>query len=190
MDRKRLLLIGSLALVLAFVISFVIFGVLRKALADSGNANTTVVVAAADLDVGAELKESDLRLIKMSGSDLPEGSYHTTSDVVGRGVVVPIAKNDLVLARKLAVGGAGAGLPSLIKPGMRAVSVKVNDVVAVAGFVAPGTRVDVLLTGNPDRSNDPEKVTTTTVLRNVEVLAAGQKMQRNSQGQAETLPVI
>jgi pilus assembly protein CpaB len=70
---------------------------------------------------------------------------------------------------------------------MRAVSVRVNEVVAVAGFVVPGTRVDVLLTGNPTGTNEP---LTTTVLENVEVLAAGQKLQRSAQGEPQSVPVI
>src|SRR5262249_26331490 len=82
---------------------------------------------------------------------------------------------------------AGSGLPSLIPPGMRAVSVRVNEVVSVAGFVLPGTRVDVLLTGNPTGSADQQ---TTTVLENVAVLATGQKLERNSAGDPENAAVI
>ena len=70
---------------------------------------------------------------------------------------------------------------------MRAVSVRVNEVVAVAGFVVPGTRVDVLLTGNPTGGNEPQ---TTTVLENVAVIAAGQKLERNAAGDPQTTPVI
>src|SRR5437763_1875440 len=78
-------------------------------------------------------------------------------------------------------------MPSLIPPGMRAVSVRVNEVVSVAGFVVPGTRVDVLLTGSPAGTTEP---VTATVLENVEVLAAGQQLQRNAEGQPQTVPVI
>ena len=78
-------------------------------------------------------------------------------------------------------------MPSLIPPGMRAVSVRVNEVVQVAGFVGPGTRVDVLVSGNPTGSNEP---VITTLLENIEVLAAGQKMERNASGEPQTVPVI
>src|SRR5437899_8893098 len=139
MERKRLLLIGTLALALAFVVSVLAFRVLRVAFASTGGATTDVVVAAVDLDVGAQLKTEDVRTVKMSTTELPDGAYRAAADVVGRGVIVPMGKGDLVLARKLAGEGSGAGLPALIKPGMRAVSVKVNDVVAVAGFATPGT---------------------------------------------------
>jgi len=78
-------------------------------------------------------------------------------------------------------------LPSLIPPGMRAISVKVNDVVSVAGFVTAGTRVDVLLTGTPNGGSEPQ---TTTVLQNVAVLAAGSKLERNQNGEPVNTPVI
>jgi len=78
-------------------------------------------------------------------------------------------------------------MPALIPPGMRAVSVRVNEVVSVAGFVMPGTRVDVLLTGNPLGSSESQ---TTTVLENIAVLAAGQKLERNTAGEPQTVPVI
>jgi pilus assembly protein CpaB len=78
-------------------------------------------------------------------------------------------------------------MQSLIPPGMRAVSVRVNEVIGVAGFVVPGTRVDVLLTGNPSGSNDQQ---TTTVLENVAVIATGQKLERNTAGEPQVTPVI
>jgi len=101
--------------------------------------------------------------------------------VVGRGVLVPMHKNELVLTSKLASPKAGAGLPSLIPAGKRAVSVQVNEVISVAGFVAPGTHVDVLLTGHP-MMQGAQDIMTTTVLENVEVLAAGQEMQQSPEG--------
>jgi pilus assembly protein CpaB len=78
-------------------------------------------------------------------------------------------------------------MQSLIPPGMRAVSVRVNEVIGVAGFVVPGTRVDVLLTGNPSGANDQQ---TTTVLENVAVIATGQKLERNTAGEPQVTPVI
>jgi pilus assembly protein CpaB len=96
----------------------------------------------------------------------------------------------MVLGSKVAAQGDGAGLPSMIAPGMRAVSVKVNDVVSVAGFVGPGTHVDVIVTGNPTSSSDAVNTTTTTVLQNVPVLAAGKKLQHDAEGKAQDVPVI
>ncbi|MGE5207137.1 MAG: Flp pilus assembly protein CpaB [Chlamydiota bacterium] len=187
MNRNRLLLIGILALGVGALVSYMVYTTLRRTVASVKQANTQVVVAALDLQVGAKLEDKDLREIRLPGSELPQGYYQNKADVLGRGVVVPIAKGEFILPSKLAAENAGAGLPSLIPPGMRAVSVRVNEVVAVAGFVIPGTRVDVLLTGNPTGTNEP---LTTTVLENVEVLAAGQKLQRSAQGEPQSVPVI
>ncbi len=193
MNRNRLLMIGVVALLLATFVSYSIYRVLRVAMAaNHPTATTTVVAAAANLPVGTRLEEKDLRLIKMPTADLPPGAHFATSEVVGRGVVVPMTKSELVLDSKLAGANAGAGLPSLIPSGMRAVSVKVNDVISVAGFVTPGTRVDVVLTGSPEKNatSDPGMITTTTVLQNVQVLAANQKLQKNDQGEPQQVTVI
>ncbi|HET7748463.1 MAG TPA: Flp pilus assembly protein CpaB [Terriglobales bacterium] len=187
MNRNRLLLIGILALGVGALVSYMVYTTLRRTVATVKQANTQVVVAALDLQVGSKLEDKDLREIRLPGADLPQGYFQNKADVLGRGVVVPIAKGEFILPSKLAAENAGAGLPSLIPPGMRAVSVRVNEVVAVAGFVIPGTRVDVLLTGNPRGTDEP---LTTTVLENVEVLAAGQKLQHSAQGEPQSVPVI
>ncbi|HYG98778.1 MAG TPA: Flp pilus assembly protein CpaB [Terriglobales bacterium] len=190
MNRNRLVLIGVVALGLAAFVSFSIYRVLRVAMgAQRATPTTTVVVAATDLAVGTRLEEKDLRLAKFPESDLPPGVFHSTAEAVGRGVIVPMTKNELVIISKLAGENAGAGLPALIPSGMRAVSVKVNDVISVAGFVTAGTRVDVILTGNPGEGGN-ENLTTTTVLSNVQVLAAGQRLQKNEQGEPQQVTVI
>ncbi len=96
--------------------------------------------------------------------------------------------NEPVLESKLAPRGAGAGLTTAIPSGMRAVSVKVNEVIGVSGFVLPGTRVDVIVTGSPDNSSSGE--ISKVVLENVEVLAAGQNIERNAQGTPEKVQVV
>jgi pilus assembly protein CpaB len=146
-----------------------------------------VIQAANDLQVGSKLQDGDIRIVKVPASILPPNSYKAKSQVLGRGVILPVQKGEFILPSKLAAENAGSGLPSLIPPGMRAVSVRVNEVVAVAGFVVPGTRVDVLLTGNPGGANEQQ---TTTVLENVAVIAAGQKLERNAAGEPQSTPVI
>jgi pilus assembly protein CpaB len=148
---------------------------------------TEVIVAADDLNVGARVEEHDIKIIKIAASDLPTGAPRRKADVLGHGVIIPISKGEFILPNKLAGENAGSGLPSLIPPGMRAVSVRVNEVVSVAGFVTPGTRVDVLLTGTPNGGNDSE---TTTVLQNVAVLASGHTLERTSTGEAQNTAVI
>ena len=187
MNRSRLLLIGVVALALG---AFVSFGVYRNLQSRAGGNNAPgvdVVIATADISVGAKIEDKDVKVVRFPSGDLPPSCFHQKSSVVGRGVVLPIAKGEFVLPLKLAGENAGYGLPSLIPPGMRAVSVRVNEVVSVAGFVLPGTRVDVLLTGNPSGATEQQ---TTTVLENVAVIATGQRLERNSAGDPQMTPVI
>jgi pilus assembly protein CpaB len=190
MTRNRLALIGLVAMALAAFVSLSIYRVLNGAVNSSrANALTTIVAAASDVPAGTKLNESDLRLVKMPHKDLPPGSYASVADVVGRAVTVPLMKGAPVLSGQLAAPNAGSGMPALIPSGMRAVSVKVNDVISVAGFVMAGTRVDVLLTGQP-RQNGENDPAATTVLENVQVLAAGQRLQQNGQGEPQQVTVI
>src|SRR3984957_123505 len=186
MNRTRLLMIGALALALGAFVSLLVY----KNLQGRGpviEAGADVVVAADDIQVGARVEEHDIRIARFPAGGLPGGAYIKKSQVLGRGVIIPISKGEFILPTKLAPENAGSGLPSLIPPGMRAVSVRVNDVVSVAGFVGPGTRVDVLLTGTPNGSTESQ---TTTVLQNVAVIAAGHTLERNAAGEAQHTPVI
>src|SRR5512147_1298958 len=190
MNRKRLLLIGALSLAMAAFVSIIVYRLLNVAVSAANRPTENIVVAAADIAPGARIDDKDIRVVRMAVGDIPEGVFHSASEVVGRGVVVPMTRNEPVLSSKLAPEQAGAGMPALIPNGMRAVSVKVNEVVSVAGFVVPGSHVDVILTGNPTRDSDPGSVTTTTVLEDVQVLAAGQQLQKNKEGQPQNVPVI
>jgi pilus assembly protein CpaB len=187
MNRSRLLFIGVLALALGAFVSFVVYKNMMSKTNANNEPGAEVIVAANDLQVGSKLMDGDVRQVKVPTSVLPPNYFRNKSQVLGRGVILPVQKGEFILPSKLAAENAGAGLPSLIPPGMRAVSVRVNEVVAVAGFVVPGTRVDVLLTGNPTGGNEPQ---TTTVLENVAVIAAGQKLERNAAGDPQTTPVI
>jgi pilus assembly protein CpaB len=187
MNRNRLLLIGFVALALGAFVSLVVYRNLQSRAGSKVPLGEEIVVAADDLQVGTKIDEKDIRLAHFPSGDLPTGVFHQKAKVVGRGVVQPIARGEFVLPNKLAGENAGSGLPSLIPPGMRAVSVRVNDTTSVSGFVQPGTRVDVLLTGNPQGSNEQQ---TTTVLENVAVIATGQRLERNSAGEAQSAPVV
>ena len=187
MNRSRLLFIGVLALALGAFVSFVVYKNMMSKTNANNEPGSEVIVAANDLQVGSRLMDGDVRQVKVPTSVLPPNYFRNKSQVLGRGVILPVQKGEFLLPSKLAAENAGSGLPSLIPPGMRAVSVRVNEVVAVAGFVVPGTRVDVLLTGNPTGGNEPQ---TTTVLENVAVIAAGQKLERNAAGDPQTTPVI
>lgn len=179
-------MIGVFALALGFVASVTVY---KRLQTGSGNsdAGADVIVAADDLQVGARIEERDIRIIRIPSADLPPGAPRKRSEVIGHGVIIPISKGEFILPNRLAGENAGSGLPSLIPPGMRAVSVRVNEVVSVAGFVTPGTRVDVLLTGTPGGGVEQQ---TTTVLQNIAVLASGHTLERSSTGEAQNTAVI
>ncbi len=187
MNRNRLLMIGFVALALGAFVSLLVYRNLQSRVTVDNRPGVDIVVATADLPVGSKLEDKDIKVVRFPAGDLPPRSYSQKSQVLGRGVVLPISQGEFVLPTKLAGANAGYGMPSLIPPGMRAVSVRVNEVVSVAGFVQPGTRVDVLLTGNPGGSNEQQ---TATVLENVAVLATGQRLERNAAGEASSAPVI
>src|SRR4029453_1227562 len=177
MNRTRLLMIGALALALGAFVSFAVYRTLKTRTASGNEPAVEVMVAARDIQVGSKLEDKDLRPARFPTVSVPGGAYLSKTKLLGRGVIQPIAQGEFVLPSKLAAENAGSGLPSLIPPGMRAVSVRVNEVVAVAGFATPGTPVDVLLTGTPTGRAEKQ---TTTVLENVAVLATGQRLERNA----------
>jgi pilus assembly protein CpaB len=187
MNRNRLLMIGFVALAVAGLVSVAVYKNLNSSRGGNQAPGEDILVAADDLQVGTKIEDKDIKFVRFPSADLPLGVFHFKNKVIGRGVVSPIARGEFILTSKLAGENAGAGLPALIPPGMRAVSVRVNDTTSVSGFVLPGTRVDVLLTGSPQGSSEPE---TTTVLENVAVIATGQRLERNSAGDPQTTPVI
>jgi len=187
MNRTRMLMIGALALALGFLTSIEVYKRMQSKTGAPAEPGVQVIVAANDLQVGARIEEHDIKIITIPANALPPNTPRKKSDVIGRGVIIPITQGEFILSTKLAGENAGAGLPSLIPPGMRAVSVRVNDVVSVAGFVTPGTRVDVLLTGTPTGGAEQQ---TTTVLQNIAVLASGRTLERTSTGEAQNTPVI
>jgi pilus assembly protein CpaB len=148
-----------------------------------------VVIAVANLDLGASLRPEDVRTIDWPAESVPAGAFNRVEDVVGRGLIQPVVQNEAILPSKLASKDAGAGLPPVIRPGYRALSVRVNDVIGVAGYVLPGTRVDVVATINP--TQQATDVTSKVVLTNVEVLASGTKIERdNEQGKPIAVSVV
>jgi pilus assembly protein CpaB len=133
----------------------------------------TIVVAAKPLRYGMELNKDSLREIPWSQDAVPKGAFNSISEILGSGkrvVLAPIEANEPVLALKVTGAGQRATLSSLVQDGMKAVTIRVNDVEGVGGFVLPGDRVDVVLT----RQTDKDKASTEIVLQNARVLAVDQ----------------
>jgi pilus assembly protein CpaB len=142
-------------------------------------ASEPIVIAAADLQLGSELRTEDLKVINFPKGQAPEGAFATPGELVGRGVISAMVKGEPILPGKLASKEAGSGLPTVIPEGMRAVSVRVNEVIGVAGYVLPGTRVDVVATASP--TNQQGDMTSKVVLANVQVLTAGTRMEQDQE---------
>jgi len=151
-------------------------------------ARAQVVVAARTLPLGALVGERDVKTLEWTGGAVPAGFFSSPAEVVGRGLLVPVQENEPILVSKLAAQGAGGGLPVIIDEGMRAITIAVDQVVGVAGFVLPSTRVDVLLTL---QSNENLKEPATKVLmQNVRTLAAGQSIQQDKEGKPQQVSVV
>jgi len=155
---------------------------------EASTPSRTIVVALRDLPAGSMVRREDVGTLDWPGSDLPEGFATQPGEVVGRGLVVEVRKNEPLLEWKLADKDAGGGLPITIPEGMRALSVEVDEVIGVAGFVLPGTRVDVLATVMP--GTDRRQITTRIILQNVRALAADQMYQQDINGEPQAVTVV
>ena len=145
---------------------------------------------ASRLPLGTRVDASNLAADSLAAGRTGGGHVHAHRGLRESRADTPVAANELILDSKLAPKEAGAGLPAVIPQGMRALSVAVNDVVGVAGFVTPGTMVDVLVTGKVGRKPRDDDTITRTILENVRVLAAGQKIEQDREGKPQTVPVI
>jgi pilus assembly protein CpaB len=146
-----------------------------------------IVVAATDLPVGATLSAKDVTLLDWYSDALPTGAFTKPDAVIGHPLLFPLSAKEPVLQRDLGVEGAGIGLAGKLPDGMRATAVRSNDIVGVAGFLYPGSHVDLLLTFTPPGGSMP---VTQTVLQNVEVLTAGQTIEPDPQGKPQSVNVV
>jgi pilus assembly protein CpaB len=189
--NKRFVGVLIFAFVVASVASLLLYRVLinRAPTAKAEVATVRVVLAARNIQVGSVLKEEDVRLSDWPGA-LPPGAIAKTQDVVGRGVLTPIFAKEPIIESRLAPKGAGGGLAAMIPPGMRAVPVRVNEVVGVAGFVVAGMRVDVLISGTKPEGDRSLGTLTRTLLQNLEVLSAGTDFKKDPEGKPMQVQVI
>jgi len=154
LDRKFLVVVG-ISLGWALLVSAASYRMAKNgARPRPATPEKDVVVAAEPLEMGAVIKVESVKLIHMPEPLVPKGSFAKKEDVLDRPVISSIQADEPVVEARLAIRGSGGGLAPLIPPGMRAISVRVNEVVGVAGFVLPGMRVDVLVTGRPPGGDD------------------------------------
>jgi pilus assembly protein CpaB len=184
----RVFLVLALALTAGGVLAFGTYNYVSSAApAETVTMPTkSVVVAAADMSMGDEIEKSDIRIIEWPANAVPQNVISDPNEVIGRGLLMPVIQNEPFLPMKLASREGGQGLGVAIPPGLRAVSVRVNEVIGVAGYVVPGTRVDVLATVSPTQNQ--KDMTSKVILTDVQVLAAGTKIEQDVESK-EPIPV-
>jgi pilus assembly protein CpaB len=192
MNQNRMFLGLVIAIVIAFGLSTYVYKQFKQVSSVKPVATGHIVVAASPLQLGTRVEASNLRLIAWPADEPIAGMFTRIEDCANRALITAVAANEPILDAKLAAKESGAGLPATIPQGMRALSVAVNDVVGVAGFVMPGTMVDVLVTGKigGQSGSGSEQSITRMILENVRVLAAGQKIESDREGKPQTVPVI
>ena len=168
---RRFVVVLSISMAWALLVA----GIFYRAASAAGahphpEAVKSIVVAARALPSGAMIDRDAVKLRPVPESLVPAGAFTRLDDVLDRPVINPIQAEEAVVEARIAAKGSGTGLAPLIPSGMRAISVRVNDVAGVSGFVLPGMRVDVLFTGRPrpDRYPHPHRAA------GCQVLSAGQ----------------
>ena len=188
--NRRLLTILLIAFVIAGFCAWLVYRLVGVRLAASRPMATTQVVAAAkDIPLGAVLTKADLTTITIAGT-APKGTILKMDEAVGRGVISEIFQGEPILESRLAGIGSGGGLAPTIPQGMRACAVRVDEVVGVAGFVIPGSRVDVLVSGNPPGPEASQGIETQTLLQNIQVLSAGTDIAKDNEGKPQQVQVV
>ncbi len=179
MTRARIFSVLVIALVAGGTLAFGTYQFLENQPVQTVTVPTRkVVVANGELSLGSELQGDDLKTIDWPTSAVPADAFEDPAALVGRGLIASVVNNEPILPGKLASKEAGSGLPPIIPAGKRALSVRVNEVIGVAGYVLPGTRVDVVATQSPTAR--AEDMTSKVVLSNVEVLTAGTRLEQDS----------
>jgi len=186
MNSRRLLVALLLALLLSGGVTFLI----SRKLTSRNSTHSYLqryVAAARALEAGEVLKPEELLLVDWPASIPLNNAFTRIGDVAGRAVIYPVAASQPILDGYLAAPGSGIGLTTKIPEGMRATSVKSDEIAGVAGFIFPGSHVDVLVTLRPDGGASPRNQ---IVLQDVEVLTIGQKLEPDPQGKPETVNVV
>jgi pilus assembly protein CpaB len=187
LDRRFLVVVGA-SLIWALLVAGVFHGVAaRTGKRQSVGPAKDLIVASRPLPLGVVVAADAIKTTQVPERYFPRGGFSRKEDVLERPVVSAIEADEPIVEARIGAKGSGIGLGPMIPPGFRAIAVRVNDVVGVAGFVLPGMRVDVLVTGNPPNR---EETMTATVLQNIPVLSAGQAIQADAKGQPISAAVV
>lgn len=190
MNRRFMLALGISA-TMALLVSAVFYqiAVRGRSSPQEPTGSVEVVVAARDLDIGATVGPTDLRLEEWPANRVPEDGFRELDEVVEGVPVARILAGEPVMRRRLAPPGSGVGLSPKVPVGMRAISVRVDDVTGLAGFVLPEAHVDVLVTGTPLSSPESGRMTR-TILSKVRVISAGENLEPDASGKPQRVAVV
>ena len=182
--HRRTTFVLTFALVTASIASAGVYrAVSRIPVREVEVAHHYVVLAARPLALGTRLERADLKLVAWPTSNPLPGAFSRIEHVAGRGLISAVSENEPILESRLAPESAGAGLSPAIPPGMRAISIKVNEVIGVAGFAVPGARVDVVAT-----VRHPSDAVSRILVSNVQVLTAGTRYEQQQPRDAKPVP--
>ena len=188
MNRARIFIVLLVAILVGGTLSYAVYNFLQnRPVTVVRTPEKNVVVAVGPLPLGTLIKEEQLKFVSWPATNLPPGYFERKEDLVSRGLIQPVVENEPILESKLAPKGTGAGLPPVIPKGMRALSIRANEIIGVAGYVTVGTHVDVVLTATPPGA---QEVVSKIVLQNVEVASAGQVIQKDPEGKPQTVTVV
>lgn len=174
MFRKRGMLLLTLSLVLGLGAAMVARGWVAEQAMQEKDDVTTVVAASMAIPFGTKVEERHLKIIEMPKESAPPGSFTLKEDVVDKVTTLPVVAGEILMQARFVEQGDGSTLAALVDKNMRAVTVRVDDVIGVAGFLLPGNRVDVVAA-----RKDGRRAITDTILRNIEVLAVDQTASAN-----------
>ena len=178
MRNKRLIIALLAAITFGLIAAVSVKQYLLSAKTFESNLND-VVVARVDIPVGTRIIAEQLTVAQFPVNVTPEGAISTIDDkLIGRVVVASLSPRDPITEAKLAPVGAAGGLSSMIPEGYRAMTVAVNEVVGVSGFIMPGTLVDIVVVITPPKSSGNEEMISKIVLQNIKVLASGQNIDK------------
>ena len=193
--NRRLVTILLAAFVVAALCSVLVYRLVGMRIAAvKPQPSTRVVAAATDIKIGTVLSAPDLTTVQIMGT-VPKTAILDAKNAIGRGVTSSLYAGEPILEDRLAPMGSGGGLAATIKDGMRAIAVRVDQVVGVAGFVTPGMHVDVLISGVPPTNGGAaagagNNTQVRTVLQNIEVLSAGTDIQKDAEGKPLQVQVV
>jgi pilus assembly protein CpaB len=177
MRNKRFFVVLGCALMFGLVAAFAVSRYLSSANVYAKSLNT-VVVAKVDIPVGSKIIPEQLTVVQFPKESIPDGTFDKPEKLMGRVAVQNIMAREPITDQRLAPEGSAAGLSAVIPEGYRAMTVKVDDVVGISGFVQPGTLVDVVVVIDPVEQDSNQGPISKIVLQNIKVLANGQNIDK------------